>query len=61
MPSSSITGGYIYHGKRLPALDGAYIYGDYDTGRIWMLKYDAKAQRVTANSELTDTTLRIVA
>ena len=57
----SITGGYIYHGKRLPALDGAYIYGDYDTGRIWMLKYDAKAQRVTANSELTDTTLRIVA
>ena len=31
----SITGGFVYHGKRLPELQGQYIYGDFDTGRIW--------------------------
>ena len=57
----SLTGGFVYHGKKLPELRGAYIYGDYDTGRIWMLRYDAKAKKVTEHRELTDTTLRIVA
>ncbi len=31
----SITGGYIYRGKRLPELERHYIYGDFDTGRVW--------------------------
>ena len=57
----SLTGGYVYHGKRLPELKGAYIYGDYDTGRVWDLQYDAKAKKVTDHRELTDTQLRIVA
>ncbi|MDB5310371.1 MAG: gdhB [Gemmataceae bacterium] len=57
----SVTGGYVYHGNRLPELKDAYIYGDYDTGRVWLLRYDAKAKRVTEHRELTDTTLRIVA
>jgi glucose/arabinose dehydrogenase len=35
----SITGGYVYRGRRFPALDGWYIYGDYETRRIWGLKY----------------------
>lgn len=33
----SITGGFVYHGSRLPELKGGYIYGDFDTGRIWGL------------------------
>jgi uncharacterized repeat protein (TIGR03806 family) len=33
----SITGGFVYHGNRLKELKGKYIYGDFDTGRIWML------------------------
>src|SRR4051794_34676356 len=57
----SITGGYVYHGSRQPELKDAYIYGDYDTGRVWLLRYDDKVKRVTEHRELTDTQLRIVA
>ncbi len=55
--SSSITGGYVYHGSRLPELQGAYIYGDFDNGRIWALRHDG--QKVISHRELVDTTLKI--
>ena len=51
----SITGGWVYHGKRLTSLAGAYIYGDYITGKIWGLREKDKWHR-----ELTDTTLAII-
>lgn len=54
----SITGGYVYRGSRLPELAGAYIYADYDTGRVWSLRYDGRD--VTEHRELVDTPLRIV-
>lgn len=54
----SLTGGFVYRGSRLPALQGAYIYGDYDTGRIWALHHDGR--RVTGRQELVDTPLRVV-
>lgn len=56
----SITGGFVYHGKRLADLAGAYIYGDYDTGRIWMLRYDRDKKTVTDHRELYDSSLRLV-
>ncbi|MFZ2445223.1 MAG: PQQ-dependent sugar dehydrogenase [Syntrophobacteraceae bacterium] len=31
----SITGGYIYLGEKIPGLQGAYLYADYCSGRIW--------------------------
>jgi glucose/arabinose dehydrogenase len=31
----SISGGYRYRGTQIPALRGAYLYGDYCTGDIW--------------------------
>ena len=35
----SITGGITYRGNNLPKLRGAYVYGDYGTGRIWGARY----------------------
>src|SRR5205823_2440960 len=47
-----LVGGYIYHGSKLPKLKGAYIYGDYDTGRVWQLRYDDKEKKVSDHREL---------
>jgi len=37
----AIIGGYVYRGSSLPTLQSAYIYGDYGSGRIWALTYNA--------------------
>jgi hypothetical protein len=36
----SVTGGYVYRGRKLRALQGRYVYGDFVSGRVWALKYD---------------------
>ncbi len=56
----SVTGGFVYHGSRLKDLVGAYIYGDYDTGRVWGLRMDRSRRKVTWHQELVDTSLRLV-
>jgi len=37
----AIVGGYVYRGAQYPSLQGAYVYGDYCSGRIWGLRWDA--------------------
>ena len=49
----SITGGIVYRGSKLPKLRGAYIYGDYGTGRIWGARYRDGA--ITWNELIADT------
>jgi quinoprotein glucose dehydrogenase len=45
----SITGGLVYRGKQIPALQGAYVYGDWGSGKVWALRYDFEAKKITSN------------
>ena len=54
----SLTGGFVYRGSKNKDLAGAYIYGDYDTGKIAALRYDGKT--VSMQQELVDTPFRII-
>jgi len=61
----SITGGYVYRGNRLWKLKGTYIYGDYDTGKVWGLRYinwglNSTNKKVRLHRELYDSTIRLV-
>lgn len=40
----SISGGYVYRGQLLPALEGIYFYGDFGSGNIWSLYRDANGE-----------------
>ena len=39
----SITGGYVYRGSEIPALDGHYFYGDFVFGWIRSFRFDGRA------------------
>jgi putative heme-binding domain-containing protein len=57
--AASITGGYVYRGKRLKDLVGAYICGDWVTHKLWGTRLDG--DRITWHKELAHGTQRIVA
>lgn len=57
--AASITGGFVYHGKQYPELAGAYVYGDYVTGKIWALWHDGS--QVARHEEIADTPHNIIA
>ncbi|MDO8540644.1 MAG: PQQ-dependent sugar dehydrogenase [Opitutaceae bacterium] len=49
----SLTGGVVYRGRKFPELVGAYVFGDFGTGRIWAAKHDGT--RLEWMRELLDT------
>ena len=55
----SITGGVVYQGSKFAELRGAYLYGDYGTGKIWAAK--RKGSQVTWHREIADTPHQILA
>ncbi len=52
----SITGGFVYRGSAIPSLYGKYIYGDYVSGKTYVLTYQgissASAQLLTDETNL---------
>ena len=54
----SVIGGYVYRGKAIPWLRGAYIYGDFCSGKVYGLHH--QNGQVTEHKELADTHLRIM-
>jgi len=48
-----VTGGYVYRGSAIPALGGAYVFGDFCTGRLQAIR--ARDGRVTTHAYLGPT------
>jgi len=44
---SSISGGYVYRGSALPDLQGAYVFADYVSGRVWRADREGDGWQVT--------------
>ena len=52
---SSVTGGLVYRGARLPALVGHYVFADFVSGRIWALRPDGENSVPAGNVQLLAT------
>lgn len=57
----SITGGRVYRSNRVPELSGKYLYADYVSGAMWALTYDDASGKVTANEQLVDAGVAVLA
>ncbi len=55
----SITGGYVYRGKKFPELRGAYVFGDWETRRLWAARFEGG--RTKGMPEIARPSVRIVA
>ncbi len=56
---ASVTGGYVYRGKKFPELVGAYVFGDWETRRLWAARFDG--DRLKSMVELTNPNVRVSA
>ena len=57
--AASVTGGYIYRGSRFPNLVGSYIFGDFETRRIWSARFDG--EKLASLTDLVRPSSRLVA
>lgn len=46
----AIVGGHVYRGTAIPALQGAFVFGDFISGRIWGLFPDEASPRLLAET-----------
>ncbi len=55
---ASITGGFVYRGRKFPELYGYYIFGDWETRRVWAIREEKGL--VTPLREIAEPTVRVV-
>ena len=55
--AASITGGVFHRGRALPKARNHFVYGDWETGKIWILNATGNSTPI----EIADTPLRIIA
>src|SRR5207302_3119641 len=55
----SVTGGRVYRGKKFPELRGAYVFGDWETRRLWAARF--QGDRTKEMPEIARPSVRIVA
>ena len=55
----SVTGGLVYRGKKFPDLRGAYVFGDWETRRLWAVRFEG--DRTKEMAEIARPSVRFVA
>ena len=57
--AASVTGGYVYRGKKFPELEGAYVFADWETRRVWAARFEG--DRLKEMPEIVKPNVRISA
>jgi len=55
----SVTGGLVYRGRKFPELHGAYVFGDWETRRLWAARFEG--DRTREMPEIARPSVRVVA
>ena len=48
----SVTGGYVYRGRVLCNLHGAYVYADFGSRSIWAIRYNATSAAISDSARI---------
>ncbi len=51
---SAVTGGYVYRGTAMPAMQGIYFYSDSSSARIWSFRYNGSVTEFTERTAELD-------
>jgi len=55
---ASVTGGFVYRGKKFPELTGQYVFGDWESRRIWAV--GQSGPKAGQKREIAEPSVRVV-